>query len=89
MAAQTAHAVPRPPAPSGEPFASALAERQLRHDAEHELRRGRLVAVREHASAATVASGGPLRASAYTAALALASLASGLGGALLLTKLVS
>jgi hypothetical protein len=86
MAAQTAHAAYTPPATSGDPSASALAARQLRPDAEHEVRRGMLVAVGEHAS---VASGGPLRATAYTAALALATLASGIGGALVLTHLVS
>jgi hypothetical protein len=89
MAAQTAHAAYTKPAASGDPAAPALAERQLRPGAEHELPRRRLVAVREHASAATVASGGPLRATAYTVALALATLASGIGGALALTHLVA
>jgi hypothetical protein len=89
MAAQTAHAAYTPPATSGDSSASALAGRELRPDAEHGIRRSVLVAVREHASAASVASGGPLRATAYTAALALATLASGVGGALVLTRLVS
>ena len=77
MAAQTAHAAYTPPAPSGDPSASALAERQLRPGAEVTPPRRMLAAVREHASAATVASGGPLRASAYTAALALATFLAG------------